>query len=55
MIMKNDLMASLDEVENCMIRVNEDDEIWQNRVIYAMCKAIRVLLIWAIKHQNAER
>lgn len=49
------LLDSLDEIENCMIRVDENDEIWQNRVIYAMCKAIRVLLIWAIKHQNAER
>lgn len=49
------LLDSLDEIENCMIRVDENDEIWQNRVIYAMCKAIRVLLIFAIKHQNEER
>lgn len=49
------LLDSLDEIENCMIRVGEDDEIWQNRVIYAMCKAIRVLLIWAIKRQNEKR
>lgn len=53
--MREQMMEALDAIETGMIQVNEDSDIWQNRLIYAMCHAIRLLLIWAIKHNDAER
>lgn len=51
---RNELEESLEAIENGMIRVSEDDGIWQNRLIYAMCHAIRLLLIDAIKRRKHE-
>ena len=53
--MREQMMEALEAIENGMIRVNEDNEIWQNRLILVMCHAIRLLLIWAIKHNDAGR
>lgn len=47
--MREQMMEALDAIENGMIRVNEDNEIWQNRLIYVMLQAIRLLLIGEIK------
>lgn len=52
---RTDYIEALDAIENGMIRVSEDDGIWQNRLIYVMCHAIRLLLIWVIKHNDAKR
>lgn len=49
---RNDYIEALEAIENGMIRVSEDDGIWQNRLICVMLKAIRLLLIDAIKRRG---
>lgn len=34
----------LDEIENGMCRVAVTHDIWQNRLIYALCQGMRLLL-----------
>ena len=36
-------------IENGMCRVAESHDIWQNRLIYALCKGVRILLIGKLK------
>lgn len=35
----------LDEIENGMCTIAETHDIWQNRLIYALCAGMRLLLI----------
>lgn len=39
----------LDEIETGMCHVAETHDIWQNRLVYAMCAGIRLLLIARLK------
>ena len=39
----------IDELENGMLCIGENNDIWQNRLIYALCQGVRLLLLDAIK------
>jgi hypothetical protein len=42
----------IDELENGMSYIREDNDIWQNRLIYALCQGVRLLLLDAIKRDK---
>ena len=42
---RDDMVEVLDEIENGMCRIKEHRSIWQNSLIYALCQAVRLLLI----------
>ena len=46
---REQFVESLDEIENGMCRVAESHDIWQNKLIYALCKGVRILLIGKLK------
>ena len=46
---KDAMLESLEEIENGMCRIKERRSIWQNSLIYALCQAVRLLLIDKIK------
>lgn len=46
---REQIVEALDEIENGMCRVAESHDIWQNKLIYALCKAVRILLISKLK------
>ena len=39
----------IDELEIGMTCIGENNDIWQNRLIYALCQGVRLLLLDAIK------
>lgn len=47
------LKKDLENIENCMIRLGDRTDIWQDRMIYVICKAVFDLLSWAIRKENA--
>lgn len=38
------LVEALDEIENGMCRIAETRDIWQHRLLYALCQGVRLLL-----------
>ena len=50
MARSEDLMEALDAIENGMCRIKESRGIWQNDLVYALCQAVRLLLMEEIKH-----
>lgn len=42
----------IDELENGMSYIRENNDIWQNRLIYALCQGVRLLLLDAIKRNK---
>jgi len=51
--MRSDLIEDLEAMEQGMIRTADRCDIWQDRLIYSMCKAIYDLLRWAIRKERA--
>lgn len=47
--MKDDMLEALDAIENGMCRIKESRDIWQNELVYALCQAVRLLLMKEIK------
>lgn len=43
------IAEALDEIENGMCRIKESRDIWQNSLIYALCQAVRLLLLDELK------
>ena len=50
--MKDAMLEALEEIENGMCRIEERRSIWQNSLIYALCQAVRLLLIDKIKEKQ---
>lgn len=50
MARREDLMEALDAIETGMNRIKESRDIWQNDLVYALCQAVRLLLMEEIKH-----
>ena len=50
--MKDAMLEALEEIENGMCRIKERRSIWQNSLIYALCQAVRLLLIDKIKEKQ---
>lgn len=46
---REDLVEALDAIETGMCRIKERRSIWQNSLIYALCQAVRLLLMDKIK------
>lgn len=53
--MIHQLKKDLENIENCMIRLGDRTDIWQDRMIYVICKAVFDLLRWAIRKEKALR
>lgn len=49
MARREELMEALDAIENGMCRIKERRSIWQNSLVYALCQAVRLLLMDKIK------
>ena len=43
------MREALEEIENGMCRIKERRSIWQNSLVYALCQAVRLLLMDKIK------
>lgn len=50
MARREDLMEALDAIETGMSRLSLTRHIWQNELVYALCQAVRLLLMEEIKH-----
>ena len=50
--MKDAMLEALEEIENGMCRIKERRSIWPNRLIDALCQAVRLLLIDKIKEKQ---
>ena len=46
---REQIIEVLDAIENGMCKTAETSDIWQDRLIYAMCAGIRLLLIARLK------
>lgn len=42
-------LEALEEIENGMCHIKNDKDIWQNKLVYTLCQAVRLLLIDKIK------
>lgn len=49
-----DGMEALDAVENGMIKLGQNRDIWQNDVVYAALAGVRLLLLDALKEQKTK-
>lgn len=47
---REDLVEALDAIETGMRRVKESRDIWQNDLVYALCQAVRMILMEEVKH-----
>lgn len=50
MVRRDDLMEALDAIETGMCRIKESRDIWQNDLMYALCQAVRLLMMEEVKH-----
>ena len=50
MARREDFMEALDAIETGMCRIRESRGIWQNDLVYALCQAVRLLLMEEVKH-----
>lgn len=48
----NELKKDMENMENCMIRLGGRTDIWQDRMIYVICKAVFDLCRWAIRKEK---
>ena len=48
----NDLMQDMEAMEDAMSRTADRTDIWQDRCVYAMARAIYHLLQWTIKKER---
>ena len=49
---RDDLIESLDAIENGMCRIKESRDIWQNDLVYVLCQGVRLLLMDKIKEKQ---
>lgn len=52
---RDELMKDLEFCENAMCRLGDRSDIWQDRMIYVIAKAVFDLLRWAIRRERDER
>ena len=46
---REEAIEVIDELENGMVCIGENNDIWQNRLIYALCQGVRLLLLDKIR------
>lgn len=49
------LVEALDEIENGMCRIAATRDIWQHRLLYALCQGVRLLLEDKLKEKRKAR
>jgi hypothetical protein len=49
---REEVIEVIDELENGMVCIGENNDIWQNRLIYALCQGVRLLLLDKIKRDR---
>ena len=47
--MREQMVENLNEMEEGICQVKIEQDIWQSKLIYALCQGVRLLLIIAIK------
>ena len=52
MARRDDLMEALDAIETGMCRIKESRGIWQNDLVYALCQAVRLLLLEELRKEK---
>lgn len=52
MARREELMEALDAIETGMCRVKESRDIWQNKLVYALCQAVRMLLMEKLREEK---
>lgn len=50
--MRDELIRDMENMADGLSRTADRCDIWQDRLIYAMCKAIYDLLKWAIRREK---
>ena len=50
--MRDAMLEALEEIEKGMCRIKESRDIWENSLVYALCQAVRLLLIDKIKEKR---
>lgn len=50
----NELKKDMENMENCMIRLGGRTDIWQDRMIYVICKAVFDLCRLAIRREQRD-
>ena len=53
-MMRDNLIKDMENMENCMIRLGGRTDIWQDRMIYVICKAVFDLCRWAIRREQRD-
>jgi len=53
--MRDELIRDMEAMEQGMERTADRCDIWQDRLIYAICKAVYDLLKWAIRRESRDR
>lgn len=48
------LVESIEAMDEAMERTSIRRDIWQNEIIYHICKAVRLLLLEALKERNTK-
>ena len=51
--MEKQLLKDMENMENCMIRLGERTDIWQDRMIYVIAKAVFDLCRWAVRREKS--
>ena len=51
-IMESELKKDMENMENVLIRLGDRTDIWQDRIIYVIAKAVFDLLRWAIRKEK---
>lgn len=54
MARREDLVEALDAIETGMCLIKESRDIWQNDLVYALCQAVRLLLLKEIKSNSTQ-
>ena len=52
MARREDFMEALDSIETGMCRIKESRDSWQNKLVYALCQGVRLLLMKEIKGER---
>ena len=50
--MESELKKDMENMENVLIRLGDRTDIWQDRIIYVIAKAVFDLLRWAIRKEK---
>ena len=50
--MEKQLLKDMENMENCLIRLGDRADIWQDRMIYVIAKAVFDLCRWAIRREK---